>query len=503
MQQHLTTDLRQTQRLTPLQVQFVRMLEMTGPEAEDEVQRALDEMPALEAVDPHEEPDAPVSDTRTEDGADFTETGEQLARADYSSDDDIPEYLRATSWQSEAGDYAVSSGIRRCHYDSPLPFPEQHVEAEGEGLTDRLMAQVAELDLAGDERRAAEYIVGSIDPNGYMTRSIGAIADDLAINEGIDIAPDRMKQIWEMVRGFDPAGIAATDLRDCFLLQLRRLPRSVESRTAIEIIRDHFDLFTNKHFRRIASRLEVSPEDVQSAVRVISHLDPKPGGGLPDDRLARSMRGISPDFLVEAHYDGTLSVTSLSRIPALRVEASFAEESDAALRGSSQRLEEARAFLKAKRDDARNFIRVVDMRATTLFNVVSAIVRLQRPFFLSEDEEDIRPMVLKDVAAVTGYDLSTISRATQGKYIATLRGIYPLKKFFNERIREADDSVVTANRVMALIRSAVEAEDKRHPVSDRIITERLAAEGLDIARRTVAKYRESMGIPVARLRRQT
>lgn len=502
--QQLTTELKQTQRLTPLQVQFVRMLEMTAPEVEDEVQRALDEMPALEAVDSWEDDRDNAPDTRTEDGDDFTETGEQLALADYSGDD-IPEYLAASSHQSEAGDYTVSAGIRRRNYDDSTNtqfFHEQGVAAEGEGLTDRLMAQVAELDLTDTDRKAAEYIVGSIDPNGYMTRSIPAIADDLAINEGIDISASRMSDIWTMVRRFDPPGIAATDLRDCFLLQLRRLPKSVESLTAIEIIRDHFDLFAKKHFRRIASRLEISPEAVDDAVKVISHLDPKPGGGVPDARMEHSLRGITPDFLVEAHDDGTLTLTSLSRVPQLRVEASFADEPEN-LRGATPRIEEARAFLKAKRDDARNFIQVVNMRATTLYSVMSAILKIQHRFFITEEDEDIRPMVLKDLAAVTGYDLSTISRATQGKYVATLRGVYPLKKFFNERIREADDTVVTANRVMALIRSAVETEDKSHPLSDRAITARLAAEGLDIARRTVAKYRETLGIPVARLRRDT
>ncbi len=500
--QQLSTDLRQTQRLTPLQVQFVRMLEMTGPEVEDEVERALDEMPALEAVDDSWEEDTDSTPhSMTEDGGEFTETAGELAMADYKGDDEVPEYLRSETSPGEAGDFTVTAGKRHRQFDSPL-FQEQGVEAEGEGLTDRLMAQVAELPLSDTDRRIAEYIVGSIDPNGYMTRSINALADDLAINEGLEADSKRIKAVWEKVRLLDPPGVAATDLRDCFLLQLRRLPRSVESLTAIEIIENYFDLFSKKHFHIIASRLEISPEAVDNAIKVISRLDPKPGGGVPGGHLERLSSGITPDFLVEANEGGGFTITSLSRVPGLRVESSFAEESADSLRGEGSRIEEARAFLRAKRDDARNFIRVLDMRNSTMYRVTEAIVRLQSRFFTTGDEEDIRPMVLRDVAAITGLDISVISRATQGKYVATTGGVYPLKKFFNERIRREEDSPVTYNKVMALIRSAVENEDKTHPLSDRVITDRLAAEGLDIARRTVAKYREALGIPVARLRKK-
>ncbi len=495
MKQQLGTELKQTQRLTPLQVQFVRMLEMTGPEVEDEVQRALDEMPALEAVEDHTE-EMHSSASTTEDGSTFNETPDEMQRADFRSEDDMPDYL------SPATGNPITAGrnVRRT-FDRDLPYPEQGVESDGEGLTERLMSQVAELDLDEKEAEIARYIVGNIDPNGYMTRTCQALADDMAIENGIDVSDEEIDRIWKMVRTLDPPGVGATDLRDCLWLQLRRMPRTTATLTAIEIVSSYFDLFAKKHYGRIATRLGISLEAVTEAAEIIKHLDPKPGGGVPDMRMEHGSSGITPDFSVETGENGQLSLSLLNSVPELRIEATFAED-DSVRTASGRQAEEARAFIRTKREDARNFIKIVNMWQQTLFNVMSAILKLQRRFFQTEEEEDIRPMVLKDVAAITGYNLSVISRATQGKYVATIRGIYPLKKFFNERIREDDESV-TANRVMAVIRSAIEQEDKSKPLSDRELTLLLEKEGLAIARRTVAKYRETMGFQVARLRKQT
>ncbi len=492
MKQQLGTELKQTQRLTPLQVQFVRMLEMTGPEVEDEVQRALDEMPALEAVDDQPE-DQRTPSSATEDGTAFNETPDEMQRADFRSEEDMPEYLSSTG-------NTVTSGIRHRTFDSELTYHEQGVASDGEGLTERLMNQVSELDLNEKEVEIARYIVGNIDSNGYMTRSCQALADDMTIESGIDVSTEEVGHIWEMVRTLDPPGVGAMDLRDCLLLQLRRLPRTTATLTAIEIVSSYFDLLAKKHYAKIAGRIGIDTDAVAKAADIIKHLDPKPGGGVPDMRMEHGSRGISPDFSFETGEDGVLSLTLLNHVPELRVEATFAEE-DSLGRQQGRLADEARAFLRAKREDARNFIKIVNMRQQTLFNVMSAIVKLQHKFFLTEEEEDIRPMVLKDVAAITGYNLSVISRATQGKYVATIRGVYPLKKFFNERIRENDESV-TANRVMAVIRSAIEQENKDKPLSDRELTLLLEKEGLPIARRTVAKYRETMGFQVARLRKQ-
>jgi len=496
----LATEIKQQQRLTPMQVQFVRMLEMTGPEMEDEVQRALDEMPALETVDPETE----MHVQSTEDGDIFTESDRDMQRADFRSDDDIPEYLEKLPVQSatpaESGNiFEPQQGIRRGSFDTTT-FPDTAAPAAGETLIDALNAQLAELPLSEEDARIASYIIGNIDDNGYMTRSVASLADDLAINESVDASSERITQLWNMVRAMEPAGVGATDLRDCMALQLRRMPRSAESLTALEIIEKHFDLFSKKHFDRIASAMGITRDDIQRALTVISRLNPKPGSALSSSPLEERSRHIVPDFSVEADAAGNLTLTLLNRIPELRIEATFAN--DASLpQGDGKRFDEARMFIRRKRDDARNFIKVIELRQETLFNVMSAIVKLQHDFFITEADEDIRPMVLRDIAAITGYNLSVISRATQGKYVATLRGIYPLKKFFNEQLREGDDTV-TANRIIAQIKKAISNENPSSPLSDREITAQLAAAGYDIARRTVAKYRESLGFPVARLRKK-
>ncbi len=499
--QRLDTSLKLQQRLTPLQVQYVRMLEMTAPEMEDEVARALSEMPALEADD-HQERDLRTA-LPTEDGDDFTESAADVQRADFSNPDDVPDYLESHEQRGAAAaaapavtgfgpEYAPAS------YRSQADYVEPVATNADETLLEALENQLADEKLRDDDRAAARYIIGSIDENGYLTRSIRALADDLAINEGVYIEPRRMAELLDMVRGFDPPGVGAVDLRDCLLLQLRRRPRSTEQLTALEVVDSYFDLLSKRHFDRIASALEIPRERLDDALELISRLNPKPGSAYAGEGVADTSRHISPDFLVEADADGRLTLTSLSRLPRLRVDQSF--ESDTAA-DAGPRSAAALRFIRAKRQDARNFIQIVEQRQNTIGDVVGAIVRLQHRFFITDDDEDIRPMVLRDISEATGYDLSTVSRATQGKYIATARGVYPLKKFFNGKLRPDDDSL-TSNRIISEIRRAIAGEAPDRPLSDREIAARLADAGYDIARRTVAKYRESLGFPVARLRRR-
>ena len=500
-QQSLQTETRLQQRLSPMQVQFVRLLAMSGPEVEDEVQRALDEMPALEAVDPSESDlraDAP-----TEGGDSFTETADEMQRADFADPDDMPDYIKPTS-----------DGVRDL---IPVRIPlaaqargDDYVEPVAtnaeETLMEALRRQLSEIHLDADVATAADYIIGSLDPNGYLTRPLRALADDLAINEGVEIPMPAFEEALKAVQAMEPAGVGAVDLRECLILQLERMPRSAGSLTALAIVRDYFPELSKRHFQRIAAGLDISEEAVEEAVEVISRLNPKPGSAYATDGLPERSRHIIPDFVVEADDNGKLTLTMPNRIPELRVEASFAADDTAKddhrlAKPADARSEAARAFVRTKRDDALNFIQVIARRQQTLFRVMSVIVKLQRDFFLSDEDTDLHPMVLRDVAALTGYDLSTIARATQGKYVATVHGIYPLKKFFNEKV-SASDETLTSHRVNERLRAVVAKEDGAHPLSDREITDRLQAEGFDISRRTVAKYREQLGIPPARLRKR-
>lgn len=469
--QHLATEQKLQQRLTPLQVQFVRLLEMNEAEAADEVRRALDEMPALEAVD----------DAAPEPGV----TG------------GIDGGSRLFAGAAALRDRDLARGARDDDDDRPdRGFPD-----EGPTLIEYLETQLAQTEeITPDQRLIGRYVIGNIDGNGYLTRSLQAIADDITIAEGHDVTAGEVGRVLDVIKGFDPAGVGATSLRECLMLQLQRGRRDVTSVTALTILRDQFDLFAKKHFDRIANILGITPENMRDAVETIGRLNPKPGASFASG-AHEVTRHIVPDFEVEPDDEGRVTVRMPNDIPELRVEQSFTEEAEIPA-ASSRGAADARYFIKRNRQDAQNFIRVISMRRETLYRVMSAIVKIQHRFFVTGDESTIRPMVLRDIAALTGYDISVISRATQEKYVATPTGLYPLKFFFNEASRGADPDL-THHRLVAEIRKLVDAEDKRSPLSDEALTAALREGGLDVARRTVAKYRERLGIPVARLRRET
>ncbi len=472
-------DLRQQQRLTPLQVQFVKMLEMTGPEIEAEVRQAVEDMPALEAAPD----DAPASSSALEadDRNIAPESADELQRADYANDDETPSYIL------DARNRSASDPV----YE-PIAVNDEPTLAET--LTD----QLAELSLTPDQRLAADHIIGNLDSNGYLTRPLRDIADDIAFNLGVDMPLTVLEQARDIVRSLDPPGIGASDLRDCLLLQLKRRQPSPAVDLATDIIDHHFDLFSKKHFHRLAERLDVTDDQVKEAIALISKLNPKPGNQHGDTALEQSGRIIVPEFMVEPEGD-SLVVTLLNSIPELTVSETFTDDTLIPPDASERRRQEAQTFIRSRRDEASSFIKTLKMRQSTLFNVMTAIASIQRDFFFTGDESKLKPMILKDVAALTGYNLSVISRATASKYVMTVAGIYPLKFFFNERPSDDDDT--TYHQIAAEMRRIIDAEDKNSPTTDEAITAMLNARGFNIARRTVAKYRERMGIPVARLRR--
>lgn len=474
MREKLTQTLaqRQQQTLSPSQVRFVRLLEMNGPEIEEEVRRELDDNPALEIADPV------VQTTES-----FDESAEQLQLADYGSEDDIPSY------RLEARNH--SGGFDRA--------ADPVVAESGISLYDSLMEQIGHSGLDSRDIEIARYIVGNIDDNGYMTRSLPAIADDIAVALGVDIDTGHIRAIYDKVRELDPAGVGATDLRDCLLLQLRRRRPSPAVDTATEIVAHYFDLFSLKHYDRLRSATGASPEALREAIEVITSLNPKPGSAV-EGGTSDMARQVWPDFSVEVDGD-EITLTLLNNIPELRIESTFAGDDDLdSVVAETRRQRDARAFIRTRRDDAASFIRLLKMRQATLYRVMAAIVKIQRRFFLSGDESDLRPMILKDVANLTGDDLSVISRVTVGKYVATASGVYPLKFFFNERRKDDDDA--STYEILAAIRTIVDGENHSAPLSDEAITRLLEKRGYAIARRTVTKYRERLGIPVARLRRQ-
>ncbi len=482
MKQNLDISQKQKtlQHLSPQQVQFVRMLEMNTPEIEEKVRRELDENPALEAdSDIHE-------DNNGNDSGDFDESAEQLQAADYSSDEERP--FEASADRSGTYNRGFTSGGEAVSMD---------INADENSPIEELMTQLSELDLTPGEREAARHIIGNLDANGRLTRPLQAIADDIAIASGIYVDEQEMRRTFEAIRSLEPAGIGATDLRDCLLLQLQRKPSSLLRRIAIEIVDKHFDLLTHKYYKRMQSILGIDSDTLARALDLIRSLNPKPWSG-GDVRTDERMRHVSADFVVEVQDNGRFSVSLTQRLPHLDIEQSFALPADS--KDSTVRQSDATAFIKRRRDDAEQFISLLKRRTETLLAVMRAIVILQADFFTTEEPTSIRPMILKDIAAITGLDLSVISRATAGKYVATAGGIYPLKMFFNERPK--DDTDTSSIQIEHAIRHIIDAEDPSRPISDEAITQIMRNKGFDIARRTVAKYRERMNIPVARLRRK-
>lgn len=476
---HLAQEQKLQQRLSPQQVQFVRLLEMSRPEMEDEVRHEIEDNPAIEAVDNRDTESLP-----TEDGGKFEESAEDMQRADYKNDDEIPSY------RLEASNRSADDKI----YE-PVVVSES-------SLLDYLSEQINERDLTETQQKIADYIIGNIDDNGYLTRPVAAIADDIVFQTGMDVGESDVDNVLQMIRDLDPAGIGATDLRDCLLLQLERLGGNRRNMLAYEIIDKYFPEFSKKHYDRIISAMGITQSEFKDALETIRSLNPKPGslftGGDSDNS-----QHIIPDFSVEVD-NGKITLTLLNNIPELQIEESFQAMYDnlSSRKPANRNEEEANTFVKDKYESATTFIKMLRQRQETLFNTMRAIVECQKEFFLTEDESALKPMVLKDIAAITGYDISVVSRATAGKYVITQRGIYPLRFFFNEGLRHESGEDVSSREIQAELKKIIGSEDKKKPYSDEQLCSMLQAKGYEIARRTIAKYREKLGIPVARLRKE-
>ncbi len=441
---------------------------MPVAEFDDEVHRQLDDNPALGVADSDNDDTATGSDSYTLDDNDGN-------HGDDYGDEDTTDFPRPSAQAFDAA--AITAD-------------------DDAGLYDTLMERLAaENHLKAPDAIIARHIIGNIDSNGYLTRSLAAISDEIALTEGLEASDADIRRIFDAVRTLEPAGICAVDLRDCLLLQLDRRRADAATLTARAIIADHYPLFAKMHFDHIMAALEIDRDAMERALEVIRSLNPRPASSLATGRSGTA-RHIVPDFVVE--YDdlsGRFTVTPATATPELVVEKSF-DIDDTAAHG---RMRAEMAFIRRRRDDARSFIELVRLRAQTLIVVVEAIVRIQHRFFISGDAADIVPMILKDVAEATDLDISVVSRATSGKYVLAPAGIFPLKMLFNERPNDTTDA--STMRILEELRNILEKEDGKAPLSDRQLTDALSARGFDIARRTVAKYRERLGFPVARLRK--
>lgn len=475
---------KQQQRLSPLQMQVIKLTELPNVELEERIKQELVDNPALdEGREESDDPQDIIDDVNYENSDNITQ--EDIALGDYLTEDDIPDY-------------------RLNNYNSALVAKEDIPFSSAESLHESLIDQLRLTELDEESTKVAEYIIGNIDENGYLDRPLSAISDDLLFQQNLDIPSPQIKKILHVIQSFEPAGIGACDLQECLLLQLKRMNESDLVKQAILVIEKYFDDFSKRHFDKIEKGLNIDEEELKQIVHLIVTLNPKPGNNW-GDALSLTMNTIIPDFIVET-YNGELFLSLNNRnIPELKVNREYSEM----LRGYSENkkgmtseAKNAALFVKQKLDSARWFIDAIKQRQETLQRTMQAIVDLQYDFFLTGDEASLRPMILKDIAELAGYDISTISRVSNSKYVQTNFGIYPLKYFFSESMQNDAGEEISSREVKAILRECIENEDAKKPLTDDKLTDILKEKGYVIARRTVAKYREQMNIPVARLRRK-
>ena len=486
------------QRLSPQQLQLIRLLELPNIELEERVKRELEENPALEegrdpADDPHPDDSGSEDGSEVESGSNTIDAADamDLSLGDYLTEDDIPDYkLREIRERTERKE------------STPV--------TEGESLNDYLLEQLGLRQLPDVERTIGEYIIGNLDDDGYLRRDLSSIADDLIFQAGLwvdSVGFPQIEAILKIIQDFEPAGVGARDLKECLLLQLSHKEKTEGVQAAIRLLSECFNVFTNKRYERIKRNLEMSEDTLKKGIREITALNPRPGSNWGSS-VETVMSQIIPDFVVEANTsaNGELTLSMNNRdIPELRINRGYADMlQDYTANKANQTAErrDALQFVKQKLDAAQGFIQAIQQRNKTLRKTMEVIIALQREFFLTGDETTLRPMILKDVAERTGYDISTISRVSNSKYVQTSFGIYPLKYFFSESLQTDTGEEVSTREVKRIVKEQVDREDKRKPLTDMELTEILKGQGYVIARRTVAKYREQLGIPVARLRKE-
>lgn len=473
------------QRLSPQQIQLIRLLELPSIEMEERIKQELEENPALEeGQESTLEENTNEGDFDTEEDT-FSEDDADLSLGDYLTEDDIP-------------DYKLAEISNRADRKEEIPF------SLGASLHEHLLEQLGLRELSEKEHKIGEYIIGNIDDDGYLRRDLTSITDDLIFKAGEEVDESDIQPILSIIQDFEPAGVGARDLQECLLLQLEKKEPTRNTKLAIQIIKNYFDAFVKKHYEKIQKGLNINEEKLKQVLHEITSLNPKPGNSW-SEASEIAMNQITPDFIVEAQNGELILSMNQRGVPDLRINREYAEMLQDYTSNKANQTNDMRnavQFVKQKLDTAQWFIDAVRQRQETLQRTMQAIVMLQRDFFLTGDESKLRPMILKDVAERAGYDISTISRVSNSKYVQTNFGIYSLKFFFSESTQNESGEEISTREVKQIMKETIAAEDKRKPVTDEALAALLKEKGYLIARRTVAKYREQMDIPVARLRKE-
>lgn len=476
------------QRLSQQQMLQVRLLEMPITELEDNVRAELDDNPALEVAE----------------GSESSEYSESSENSETSEPSESSDFLDQALSALEGDDY-----MPRASYDDggrDNAEYEERVYGDTTSFYDKLREQAALTDLTPEESEAMDYIIGSLDDDGLLRKDDDTLADELAIYHNIDLPTTDIHRLVAQLQTFEPAGIGAHTLQECLLLQIARRPAGRTRELMHQVVGRHFNLFIKKRWTQIAAELHIDSTAASLLEAELRRLNPKPGAAMGETE-GRSLQQVTPDFIVETTDDGRITFSlNAGDLPQLRVSPSFTQLVDTYRRSDRTTLsrsdKEALLYAKEKMDKAMGYIEAIRQRRLTLTKTMQAIIDWQRKFFLDGDEADLHPMRLKDIAERTGLDISTISRVSNIKYAQTNWGTFPLRFFFTDGYTTKDGEQLSTRRIKMALREIIAGEDKTQPLSDDALTALLAQKGFPIARRTVAKYREQLGLPVARLRRK-
>jgi RNA polymerase sigma-54 factor len=461
---------------------MIKLLEIPAMQLEQRIKKEIEENPALE-----EGAEELPSDQETEEDNYDDKEQDEFSLDDYLNDEDIPDYrLQSRNYSKES------------ERKNEIPF------STGSSFHEHLESQVGLRILSDKQKILVEQILGNIDEDGYLRRELDNIVDDLAFTQNILTTEEELEEVLDIVQDLDPAGVGARSLRECLLLQIERKDLEDELvALAHEILDKYFDEFTKKHYDKIKSRLDIDDERLKDALEEILKLNPKPGGSFSDP-LNKNNQHIVPDFILELNDNELELHLNARNLPDLRVSRTYAEmlEAYSMDKEKTKTQKEAITFVKQKLDSARWFIDAMKQRQNTLLLTMEAILSYQQEYFLDGDETKMRPMILKDIAEATGLDISTISRVANSKYIQTHFGIFALKYFFSEGLQTDSGEEVSTREIKKILQECIAKEEKKKPLTDEKLTEILQEKGYQIARRTVAKYREQLNIPVARLRKE-
>ena len=475
------------QKLAPQQIQLMKLIQLHTLEFEEELERELEENPALEKV---------ADENAEEDYSKADEEYENEGNESIETDFDVDQYLYddEPSYKTASSNYSADDE----------EFDNQSLLTEGQTLYDYLLEQIRLSNIDDEDLKIAEYIIGNLDTDGYLRREIKSIVDDLAFSQGVYTTVEKVTDILEnYVQKLDPPGVGARDLRECLLLQIEK---KVSSNPSIilagNILRNQFDALANKHYNKILQKYDIEEEDLKDALDEISRLSPKVGGNF-DTQTITINQEIIPDFVIQIKDNQVIPSLNNKNAPTLRVSDEYKEILTTYSHDKkSTEHKQAALFIKQKLDAAKWYIDAINQRQNTLLQTITAIVKLQKDYFLTGDEKNIKPMILKDVADITGFDISTISRVVKSKYADTPNGIVYLKNLFSDSLTNDDGEEVSTKEIKQHLQEAIEKENKRKPYTDDALVGILKEKGYNIARRTIAKYREQLNIPVARLRKE-